>query len=405
LKKESDLKQKIYDQFLNRLIMTVLTGVAAGANLLAAVDYFLVATIPERSPWIIIPLAVFSLVCVIYWLVSFFKSAGIEGARGVAMFAGLLAAGSVSLGGYNIHKNMENTRHYYFGQEIQLRDMIATAEILADLLEDWRFTPHHSVTYVDEDLFFINVHNARGESFSQFAHGGDVDILTDIVVSLADGTSVTFSDDSIMRRLDTDNLNYVIHALRWVQAGNAELIRLSASPEAVRRELVPADGFPGTEYVIIIDGAQNIENFYVGIIGAEAAADVMLSFFGADTTLLYSVSIISTLDMSVSAAMSINGQHVLLWVMQEFLPVLDWNLDGDWYAYDFSDPETNEVLIAQAMINVTAMFEEYERNHIVRFGDAPEAPTRQDAADIVGDIEAQLREMFPGLDIGVEIND
>lgn len=364
-------KKQLYEQFINRLLIVLLTGCAAGGCLLAALDYASNAQIPERHPAVLTVFALGSLGCLVYWLVTFFRGKGIEGLRGLALFALIVSVIASGAGGYATAVNIRNLSTYFLGEQITIKDKKATAESLIGYLEEWRHTPNYSLVYISEDVFYASVYNSKGEVVTQLttkeddpAEGEDSPDETihsdeSVAVCLTDGTAVVADKETVSHRKDADNISYVINALKWVVAGKAQIERASVSNALIDKNLVPPDAFPGTEYAVVIDGLTSMRSFFTELIGSEDTNSMLSGLVGAEATLIYNIFIAED-KIAVSSALSLNGESSLLWYIDGYTEVYDWTLGSyDWYSYDYTDAEKNELMLQEAMYNVTSMLNEF----------------------------------------------
>jgi hypothetical protein len=360
--KAVELKQKIYGQFVNRLCILLLTGAAGGGCVLALADYLLNAQIPERSPFVVGFFAVVSFAGFAYWLAVFSRAKGIEGLRGLALFAAIFACISSGIGVVNITINQRNLSTYFQGERIVIKDKKATAATLAEYINIWRHTPNYSLVYISEDVFYATVYNSSGESVTQLAsayEGEDLSLDEVITFCLNDGTSVIVDAESVSRRKDVDSLSYVMKALEWVTLGKADIERASVSETLLEKGMAPSDAFPGTEYGITISGLDNARAFFTELIGSEDASDMMSGLAGADVSLLYNVFLADS-GIAVSSSISMDGEVNLMWYIDGNTEVYDWSLGGyDWYNYDYTDADQNELMIEEAMYNVTSMLDKF----------------------------------------------
>lgn len=358
-KKEYDMEQKLYNQFMNKLLILLWTGFSLGGCLLAALDYILVAQIPERHPIVLGLFWISGMICSIYWVHTFIKAKGIDGLRGLAVFGLILSMLASCSGIYGMWENTRNLRTYFQGEQIVIKDKKETAMILLEYMETWKHTPNYCLTYVAEDVFYATVYNEKGESVSQLVVNGEDSGLDDIAVCLTDGTAVIITNEKVERRQDVDNLTYISHALQWVVDGKAEISRVSTTEELVDKGMAHEDAMPGTEYTITISGLNNLQKFYGELIGTEEAESMLQAFVGVDVAIMYSI-LLDSGYIGVASIIAMDGESNLLWFIDNYTEVYDFELGSeDWYDYDFSDAEKNERMIEEVMYNVSVMLETY----------------------------------------------
>lgn len=354
-------REKLYSQFVNRLIVLLFTGLAVGALLLAALDYLVNAQIPERNPLMLVIFLAVALFSVGYWYFAYRDGKGVEGLRGLAVFALVLSLIGSSAGVYGVYNNHKNLSTYFLGEKIVVKNQKETALLLASYIDTWRHTPNYSQVHVAENAYYAVVYNSKGESLAQLVTTGDEsnqkDPTANMTVVLADGTAVVATEKAIERRFDADNLKYVESALQWVVKGKARLDRYSTAQSAVKKNTVPADGLPGTEYTVTIAGIDNIIDFYATIIGRQEAHDTFhaLETIDGEVAMIYQIALDSSY-IGAASSISIAGKESLLWYIDNYIEAYDWELgEGDWYNYDYKDAAKNERMLQTAIYNASAM--------------------------------------------------
>lgn len=367
-------REKLYNQFVNYLIVLLVNGIALGGLVLAAFDYVLNAQIPERSTVVLGLFVAVNLFCVFYWARAYKQGKGIEGVRGLASFALTLCVIGNVLGGYDLYKNIENLNTYFQGERIVIKDKQRTAEILAGYIHTWRHTPNYCLVHLSDTAYYATVYNSQGESITQLvmdvSASGDTGESTsdestkaiqNIAICLKDGTAVIVSEDTVEYRQDVDNLKYVELALQWAARGKADIERMAPNQYVVPKDHAPADAMPGTEYAVILKGLSKVKEFYTEAIGKDAA-DAMFSALasvGMNVELSYYVSV-DKAYLGVAATIDVDGVSNLLWYIDNYTEVYDWSLgDADWYNYDYTDAAKNEKMIQEAVYNATSMLTQY----------------------------------------------
>lgn len=357
-------REKLYNQFVNRLIILLINGLAVGALLLAALDYIVNAQIPERNPILLTIFLMLALYCAVYWFFTYRKGKGVDGLRGLAIFALIFSLIGSSAGVYDVYMNHKNLSTYFYGEKIAIKNQQETALLLASYIDTWRHTPNYSQVHVAENAYYAVVYNSKGESLAQLVTTGGTeyekkDPTSNMTVVLTDGTAVIATEKAIERRRDVDNLRYVELALQWVAKGNARLNRYSTALDTVKKQSVPADGLPGTEYTVTISGLNNIKKFYASIIGEKEAQDIFyaLSTVDGQVDLIYQIALDSSY-IGVASLISVAGKESLLWYIDNYVAAYDWELGHyDWYNYDYKDPDKNEKMLQTALYNASAMLE------------------------------------------------
>lgn len=366
-------REKLYNQFLNHLILLFVNGIVVGGLLLAAVDYILRSEIPERSPLILAGLMLILLYCLGYWTVTYKRGKGVEGVRGLAAFAIVICMLGSVVGGYGVAKNITNLNTYYAGERIVIKDKIATASMLESYIDVWRHTPNYSLVRISDTAYYAVVYNSKGESIAQLVTDSTSEVDTEknaasgteaiknVAFTLADGTAVVVTEDTIERRKDVDNLKYVELALQWVGKGKASIDRLSSAEVTLDASQLAEDAMPGTQYVVSIKGYTKIKEFYATVLGSAEADAMLKSLFttGNNVTLLFSVSVDQSY-LGVSSTMKIAEEESLLWYIDNYTEVYDWSLGTeDWYKYDFADAKKNEKMVQEALYNATSMLDDF----------------------------------------------
>ena len=366
-------RERLYNQFLNHLLLLLVNGIAVGGLLLAGLDYFLVAHIPERSPLILYLLLGITVYSLIYWLVTYKKNKNIEGMRFLAVFALIISIIGTSVGVYSVTTNKKNLDTYFRGENIIIKDKQNTANILASYIDIWRHTPNYSIIQISDTAYYVTVYNSKGESITQLINDGDptndtVDKVTgettetvkDIAICLRDSTAVIVSEDAIERRRDVDNLRYVELAYQWAAKGKANIERVSTAGSVIPKSQVPVDAMPGTEYVVIIQGLSKIREFYSTVLGTVAANEMLHSVsMVSDIELRFHMTV-DTGYLGVASIIAVDGVDNLLWFIDNYVEVYDWSLgEEDWYRYDFTDAKKNELMIQEALYNATSMLEQF----------------------------------------------
>ena len=160
-------REKLYNQFVNRLIILLINGLAVGALLLAALDYIVNAQIPERNPILLTIFLMLALYCAVYWFFTYRKGKGVDGLRGLAIFALIFSLIGSSAGVYDVYTNHKNLSTYFYGEKIAVKNQQETALLLASYIDTWRHTPNYSQVHVAENAYYAVVYNSKGESLAQ----------------------------------------------------------------------------------------------------------------------------------------------------------------------------------------------------------------------------------------------
>lgn len=357
-------REKLYSQFVNRLIILLINGIAVGALLLAALDYIANAQIPERSPVLLTFFLVVALYCTVYWYFSYKKGKGVEGLRGLAIFALIFSLLGSTAGVYDVYTNNKNLNTYFYGERIAIKNQKETALLLASYIDTWRHTPNYSLVHVAEGAYYAVVYNSKGESLSQLVNTGeekteDKDPTQNMTVVLKDGTAVIATEKAIERRRDVDNLKYVELALQLAAKGQARLERYSTAVDAVYKKSVPIDGLPGTEYTVTIEGLDQIKKFYSSVIGEKEANDTFRALETIDgrVDLVFQIALDSSY-IGVASEINVAGKESLLWYIDNYIAAYDWELGShDWYNYDYKDPDKNERMLQTALYNASSMLQ------------------------------------------------